>query len=155
VAKIKIIGYSAYASNCSNLSMPLQHRIILLPHRADSRGGLFFGQNPDHIPFTIKRFFFIRDVPPSAERGGHAHRQQHQFLFLPTGAVTVAVDDGRERVSLRIDRPDMALHVPPMLWLDLSDFTADAVCLVLTSDIYSEDDYIRDRNEFLLLTKDA
>lgn len=132
-----------------------RHAIVELPLRNDARGGLLFGQTPDHIPFPIKRFFVLYDPAPGASRGGHAHRVQHQFLVMLTGSVTVTVDDGQNRTAVRLYRPNLALHVPPMLWLDLDDFSPDAVCMVLTSDLYSESDYIRDRTEFLKLTSTA
>src|SRR6185312_16425208 len=125
------------------------YRLIELPERADARGALIFAQEGDHIPFPVKRFFALYRVAPGASRGGHAHRAQHQLLAMLAGAATVIVDDGKTRTPLRLDRPSLALHAPPMLWLDLEDFSADAVCMVLTSDVYSESDYIRDRAEFL------
>jgi hypothetical protein len=128
-----------------------QHRMIELPERADPRGALVFGQQPDHIPFAVKRFFVLHSIAAGASRGAHAHRQQHQFLVMLAGSAVVTVDDGAERTQLTLDRPNLALHAPPMLWLELDCFSANAVCLVLTSDVYSEADYIRDRAEFLRL----
>ena len=129
------------------------HRLIELPRRADARGALTFGQEPDHIPFPVKRFFALYGLAEGTHRGGHAHREQHQFLLMAAGAATVTVDDGKSRTPVRLDRPNLALHAPPMLWLDLTDFTPGAVCMVLTSDVYAESDYIRDRGLFLELTK--
>ena len=132
--------------------MPM-HRLIELPRRADARGTLIFGQDPDQIPFAVKRFFSLHDIAPGASRGGHAHRQQHQYLIMMAGAVSVTVDDGHVRTPVRLDRPNLALYAPPMLWLDLDDFSPGAVCMVLTSDVYAESDYIRERATFLDLTK--
>jgi len=132
-----------------------RHALVALPERNDARGNLLFGQAPDHIPFAIGRFFALYDPAPGASRGGHAHRAQHQFLVMLAGAVTVTVDDGQNRTAIRLDRPTLALHVPPMLWLDLDDFTPGAVCMVLASDVYAESDYIRDRTEFLKLAETA
>jgi hypothetical protein len=132
---------------------PPVYRLFELPERADSRGSLTFAQQGDHIPFDVKRFFALYGVPPGSSRGGHAHRAQHQFLVMLGGAATVTVDDGKTRIPVRLDRPNLALHAPPMLWLELDDFSDAAICMVLTSDIYSESDYIRDRTEFLKLTK--
>lgn len=131
------------------------YRLVELPERKDARGALTFAQDPDQIPFPVKRFFALYKLAEGAHRGGHAHRQQHQFLVMLAGAVTITVDDGKNRTPLRLDRPNLALHVPPMLWLDLDDFSPDAVCMVLTSNVYSESDYIRDRAEFLKLTETA
>jgi hypothetical protein len=134
-----------------NSSLP--YRLIELPERADSRGALTFAQQGDHIPFAVKRFFALYGVAPGASRGGHAHRAQHQFLVMLAGAATITVDDGKTRTPVRLDRPNLALHAPPMLWLDLDSFSSSAICMVLTSDVYAESDYIRDRAEFLQLTK--
>lgn len=128
--------------------MKPQHRLIDLPERVDPRGSLFFAQD-DSIPFAVKRLFALYDLTPGISRGGHAHRAQHQLLMMPAGGVTVVVDDGRKRTAVRLDRPNRLLHVPPLLWLDLEDFTPGAVCMVLASDVYLEADYIRDRDEFL------
>jgi hypothetical protein len=135
------------------MNSPLPFRLIELPERADPRGALTFAQQGDHIPFAVKRFFALYGVAAGANRGGHAHRAQHQFLVMLAGATTVTVDDGKNRTPVRLDRPNLALHAPPMLWLDLDSFSPDAVCMVLTSDVYAESDYIRDRAEFLKLAK--
>jgi len=129
------------------------HSLIELPERADARGALTFAQQGDHIPFAVKRFFALYDLAKGTHRGGHAHRQQHQFLVMLAGASTITVDDGNTRTPVRLDRPNLALYAPPMLWLDLAEFTPGAICMVLTSDVYAESDYIRDRNTFLELTK--
>jgi hypothetical protein len=128
-------------------------KLIELPERADARGALTFAQQGDQIPFPVKRFFALYGVAPGAGRGGHAHRAQHQLLVMLAGSATITVDDGHSRTQVRLDRPNLALHAPPMLWLELDGFSEGAVCMVLTSDIYSETDYIRDRAEFLDLTK--
>lgn len=129
------------------------HRLIELPARGDARGALTFAQQGDHFPFQAKRFFALYSLPPGANRGGHAHRAQHQFLVMLAGSVIVTVDDGATRTPVLLDRPNLALHAPPMLWLDLQEFSQGAICMVLASDVYDEADYIRDRAEFLKLTK--
>jgi dTDP-4-dehydrorhamnose 3,5-epimerase-like enzyme len=128
------------------------HRIIELPERRDERGALTFAQEGDHIPFPVKRFFALYDLAAGATRGGHAHREQHQLLIMLAGAATITVHDGRNSKAERLEQPNRALYAPPMHWLDLSDFTPGAACLVLTSDVYSEADYIRDRGEFMCLS---
>ena len=84
-------------------------------------------------------------------RGGHAHRAQHQLLMLTAGACTVSIDNGESVSSVRLDRPNHLLYAPPMLWLDLANFSSGAVCQVLASGIYDEADYIRDQAEFCRL----
>lgn len=128
------------------------HTLIPLPQRKDDRGTLVFGQDSDNLPFPVRRFFTLSGIAPGAGRGGHAHRQQHQLLIMVAGSARVIVDNGHSRTAVALDRPDLALHVPPMLWLDLENFSSGSVCLVLASDLYDESDYIRGRNEFLRLT---
>jgi dTDP-4-dehydrorhamnose 3,5-epimerase-like enzyme len=129
------------------------HTLIGLPQRRDDRGTLTFGQQPDHLPFPLKRMFILSDIAPGANRGGHAHRQQHQLLVMASGSALVTIDDGATRNPVLLDKPELALHAPPMLWLDISDFSLGSVCLVLASDIYDEADYVRDYAEFLRLTR--
>lgn len=126
-------------------------RLFELPEHADPRGALVFAQDGDHLPFPVRRFFALYNVVPGAARGGHAHRRQHQLLVVFGGSVVITVDDGQTRTTLTLDRPTLALHAPPMLWLELTDFTPGAVCLCLTSEVYTEQDYVRDREEFLRL----
>jgi dTDP-4-dehydrorhamnose 3,5-epimerase-like enzyme len=125
------------------------HALITLPKRTDMRGSLTFAQQGDHIPFAVKRFFAIYGLTEGISRGGHAHRVQHQFLVMLAGKAVVTVDNGVTRTPVTLDRPDRALYAPPMLWLELNDFSKGAVCMVLVSDLYAEADYIRDRDEFL------
>lgn len=131
---------------------PSSHTLIELPERADSRGALTFAQQGDQIPFPIKRVFMIYRVAQGADRGAHAHRAQHQFLVMAHGSAEVIVDNGSIRTPVVLDRPNLALYAPPMLWLEMKNFSTDAVCMVLTSDLYSESDYVRDRTEFVRLT---
>jgi len=135
--------------------MTPRHSLIELPQRVDARGALSFAQQGDHIPFAVKRFFALYGIGEGVSRGGHAHREQHQFLVMLAGRATIAVDDGAARIQVVLDRPSLALHAPPMLWLELEDFSTDAVCMVLASDVYAEPDYIRDRAEFLRLANGA
>lgn len=114
----------------------------------DLRGSLAAGEFPSQVPFLPKRCFFIFDVPGKEVRGEHAHRQCHQFLICARGSVTVLVDDGHHSEEILLDRPDVGLHVPPMVWAVQYKYSADALLLVLASDPYDPDDYIRDYDEF-------
>jgi WxcM-like, C-terminal len=119
-----------------------------LPEIVDPRGGLMFAEDDRHIQFAIKRIFAIYDVPATLRRGGHAHRQQHQFIIMLNGASSVSIDEGFGAEIVRLERPTHGLYVSPMVWLELGDFTPGAVCLVLTSGHFDETDYIRDATEF-------
>ena len=131
----------------------MKHRLLEVPTIGDVRGKLLVAQANDAVPFDIKRLFVLYALPPGASRGYHAHREQHQFLMMLAGACDIIIDDGVAREMVTLNHPSMALYAPPMLWLELSNFTSDAICAVLTSGEYDEVDYIRDRSEFELLAR--
>jgi UDP-2-acetamido-3-amino-2,3-dideoxy-glucuronate N-acetyltransferase len=130
-------------------------RLIKLPRIVDLRGGLSFGEYDKHLPFVPKRYFVIFDVPSVEVRGEHAHREQHQFLVCLRGSCSVVLDDGSHRDEVTLDRPDLGLYLPPMLWGIQYKYTQDAILLVLVSDVYDAGDYIRDYDEFLDEVKKA
>jgi WxcM-like protein len=127
--------------------------LVRLSLTADARGELCFGEWGRELPFEPKRFFSIRAVPPTATRGDHAHRRQQQLLVCLEGACTLRVDDGESQQSFRLDSPAVAVHAPPLTWCTLTDFAPGSVLLVLASDRYDADEYIRDYQEFLRLTR--
>lgn len=127
------------------------YKLIELPLRGDPRGNLVFAQEGDHIPFPVRRIFYIYDVPEGASRAGHAHRAQHQCLILLSGSCIVSIDDGAHRSQVVLDSPRLALYVPPLMWLDMECFSAGAICLVLTSEVYTEADYVKDYSEYTRL----
>jgi dTDP-4-dehydrorhamnose 3,5-epimerase-like enzyme len=124
-------------------------KVINLPRVVDMRGSLSVGEMGKQLPFPPKRYFLVFDVPSVEVRGEHAHKQQHQFLVCVRGSVTVMVDDGRNRDEFVLDRPDLGVHVPPMVWAAQYKYSPDAVLMVLASDVYQADDYIRNYDEFL------
>jgi acetyltransferase-like isoleucine patch superfamily enzyme len=126
-------------------------KVIEFPEISDIRGKLTFAENPGLLPFAPKRFFLVYDVPGKDVRGEHAHKELHQFLICIKGSCAVVVDDGQNRCEVALDRPTLGLHVPPMVWATQYKFTADAALLVLASDIYKADDYIRNYDEYLKL----
>ena len=130
-------------------------RLIKLPRIIDLRGGLSFGEYDKHLPFDPKRYFVIFDVPSIEVRGEHAHREQHQFLVCLRGSCSVMLDDGSHRDEVTLDQPDLGLYLPPMVWAVQYKYTQDAILLVLASDVYDADDYIRDYDEFLSEVKKA
>ncbi len=122
------------------------HRI---PHVRDLRGSLHALEFERHVPFPVRRAFMVHGVPSREVRGEHAHRQCHQFLLCPTGSCAVVVDDGRQRAEVVLDDPGIGLHMPPMVWGIQYKYSADALLLVLASEPYDPDDYIRDYEAFL------
>jgi hypothetical protein len=130
----------------------MDHKLIDLPLRNDKRGSLGFAQEGDHIPFAVKRIFYIYGVPEGGSRAGHAHRQSHQFLMMLSGRCQVKIDNGVERTAILMNSPQVALYTPPLIWLDIDGFSAEAICLVVTSDVYDERDYVREYAEFKRLT---
>ncbi len=123
------------------------YKKVALPE-IEGRGRLMFAEESRHIPFPIKRIFAIYDVPTGIRRGGHAHRAQEQFIVLLSGGCTFSIDDGVARTEERLAKPTEGLYIPARLWLELSDFAPNSVCLVATSGLYDEQDYIRDYGEF-------
>jgi dTDP-4-dehydrorhamnose 3,5-epimerase-like enzyme len=126
---------------------------ISFPEIVDPRGRLMFAEEGPHIPFPVKRLFAIYDVPKGVARGGHAHRVQQQLLMMYGGECEIVVDDGHERSIERLSRPTEGLYVPAGLWIELRGFTSGAVCVVLSSDVYDETDYIRDYDAFQVLAR--
>ena len=127
-------------------------RIIELMRNTHRNGSLSVVENNENIPFTIKRVYYLYDIPGDAERGGHAHCQNESLIIAVSGCFTVTLFDGKTRKSFILNRPYKALYVPAGLWREINEFSSGSVCLVLTSETYSEDDYVRDYDEFLTLT---
>lgn len=122
-----------------------------LPVIPDLRGSLSFAEIGQYLPFTPKRYFLVYDVKSREVRGEHAHRELHQFLVCVKGACSVLVDDGRIREEYLLDTPGAGLHIPPRVWAVQYKYSPDAVLLVLASDTYRAEDYIRDYDEYLSL----
>lgn len=120
-----------------------------LPTVPDLRGHLSFGEFEKQIPFPVKRFFFIYNVPSREIRGEHAHWKNHQFLICVKGTVNALVDNGKEREEFVLDGPSIGLHIPPLIWGTQYKYTADAVLLAFASRGYEAEDYIRDYDQFL------
>jgi len=124
-------------------------RIIELPKITDPRGNLTFIEQNRHVPFEIKRVYYLYDVPGGGERGGHAHRALHEFLIAMSGSFDVILDDGSERTRIQLNRSYYGLHIRPFIWRELENFSSGSVCMVLASDFYDESDYFRDYDQFL------
>jgi hypothetical protein len=123
-------------------------RRVSLPEMVDERGRLMFAEVERHIPFVVRRIFAIYGVAAGHERASHAHRENQQFIIALSGACTIIFDDGNNIGTERLDLPTQGFYVPPLVWITLKNFTADAICLVLASDLYDPAEYIRDRTEF-------
>ena len=115
----------------------------------DPRGDLSAGEFERHVPFVARRYFMVFDVPSERVRGEHAHRKCRQFLICARGECRVGVDDGRESADVVLDRPNVGLYLPPMIWTTHSRHSADALLLVFASDYYDANDYIRDYRAFV------
>lgn len=128
-------------------------RLHNLPIINDLRGNLTFAEINNNLPFIPQRFFMVFNVPSKEIRGEHAHLACHQFLICIKGSCAVVVDDGYNRAEILLNRPNLGLHIPPLIWATEYKYTLDAILLVFASDVYKEDDYIRDYNCFLRKVK--
>ena len=122
--------------------------LINLPVVEDARGNLAYIQ-PGILPFDFKRVYYLFDVPSSAFRGGHSHRVQQEVLIALSGSFEVIVNDGANKKSFLLNKPNRGLHLPKGIWRTLENFSSGAVCLVFASDVFEESDYIRDYDTFL------
>ena len=124
-------------------------RIIDLPKISDPRGNLTFVEGTKHVPFDIRRVYYLYDVPGGAERGGHAHKELQQLIIAMSGSFDVLLDDGRSKKRIHLNRSYNGLYVCPMIWRELDNFSSGSVCMVLASNPYQESDYYRDYDDFL------
>lgn len=118
-------------------------------HHSDRKGNLSVVENGKDVPFEIKRVFYLYDIPGGESRGAHAHKTCHQFLVAVSGSFEVTLDDGRNKRTVVLDRPFYGLHIPPGIWAAEQGFSSGSVCLVLASEKYEEDDYIRDYKDYI------
>lgn len=130
-------------------------RIVELPKISDPRGNLTFIENGRQIPFDTRRVYYLYDVPGGSERGGHAHKNLHQLIVAISGSFDIHIDDGSIRKTIHLNRSYYGLYVCPMIWREIDNFSSGAVCMVLASDYYDEDDYFRDYNQFIEASGDV
>lgn len=123
-------------------------QLIDIPKITDTRGNLAVIEK-DTLPYSVKRVYYLYDVPSDSYRGGHAHKQQLEFLIALSGSFTVTLDNGRTKKSFLLNKPNKGLLIPTGMWRELEDFSSGAICLVLSSGEFEEDDYIRVYNDFL------
>ncbi len=123
--------------------------IELDKHHSNRKGSLTVVENGQTLPFDIKRVYYLYDIPGGESRGAHAHRNLSQLIVAASGSFRVTLDDGNVKRSFFLNRPYQGLYVKPGIWRDLDEFSSGAVCMVLASDLYKKEDYIRDYNEFV------
>ena len=128
-------------------------KIIELPKISDPRGNLTFIEGNNQIPFDIRRVYYLYDVPGGAERGGHAHKGLHQLIIAMSGSFDVVLDDGNNKKRFHLNRSYFGLYVCPMMWRELDNFSSGSVCMVLASNMYDEDDYYRNYDEFITVVR--
>ena len=134
------VRYAKSVFDCSLYELNKMH---------DAEGNLTFIYQNIHVPFEINRVFYSYDIPGGEERGGHAHKECHQFIIAASGSFEVVLDDGTNKRTVTLNRPFWGLHVPPGIWSSEQGFSSGSICLVLASHGYDEDDYIRNYDEFL------
>ncbi len=123
--------------------------LIELPKIENRAGNITPVENNVNLPFDVKRVFYSYDIPGGEARGAHAHKNCHQFLVAASGSYEVVLDDGINKRTVLLNRPYRGLHIPPGIWAAEQGFSSGSICLVLASEVYCEDDYIRDYNEFI------
>ena len=127
-------------------------QLLRIPVIEDTRGNLAFIQEKV-LPFDFKRVYYLFDVPSNSFRGSHSHINQREVLIALSGSFEVVLNDGTEKKSFLLNKPNIGLYIPTGIWRELENFSSGAVCLVLASDVYDEADYIRDFDEFLISKK--
>lgn len=130
-------------------------KIVELPKFLDARGNLSFAEQNNHIPFEIKRTYWIYDVPGGEARGGHAFQQNQEFIVALSGSFDVVVDDGQNKITFTLNRSCYGLYVPAGLWREMNNFSTNAFALEFGSEHYNEADYVREFGDFLKLKKDG
>ena len=127
--------------------------VIELPRIENAKGNITPVHSGINLPFEIARIFYSYDIPGGEARGAHAHRECHQFLVAASGSFEVVLDDGYNKRTVTLNRPYFGLHIPPGIWAAEQGFSSGSICLVLTSHIYDEADYIRDYASFINYTR--
>lgn len=128
-------------------------KIVELPIVHTESGNITVLENNLNIPFDIKRVYYLYDIPMGSERGGHGHYALQQYVVAASGSFTFVLDDGTNKKEVFLNHPNKALHIQPGIWREMKDFSSGSICLVMASINYTEDDYIRDYQEFLIYRK--
>lgn len=133
----------------STCSLICDIRHIELNRIYNENGSISVVQNSLDIPFDVNRIYYLYDIPSGSERGGHAHKILQQLIIAASGSFDIILDDGKQKTTVNLNRPNVGLLLPPGLWRELNNFSSGSICLVLASHEYSEEDYIREYEEFL------
>ena len=128
-------------------------QLIDINQIGDRRGHITAVENHNEIPFDIKRVYYLYDVPSGEERGGHAHKELQQLIVAASGSFDVVVDDGTNKKTFSLNRPNKGLYFPAGLWREINNFSSGATCLVLASHVYQEEDYFRDYKDYIKFIK--
>jgi hypothetical protein len=123
--------------------------IVNLPKIYSQSGTITVLENNSEVPFDVKRIYYLYDIPMGIERGGHAHYNLEQFIIAASGSFNFLLNDGKNKKEIFLNDPSKALHIKPGIWREIKDFSSGSICLVLASQEYSEEDYIRDYDEYL------
>ena len=129
--------------------------LLQLPKFLDARGNLSFVEQENHIPFLIRRTYWLYDVPGGESRGGHAYKENQEFIVALSGSFDVILDDGIEKKTYTLNRSYYGLYVPKGLWREMENFSTNSLAMILSSTDYDVNDYIRDYDEFLRLKQDG
>jgi len=124
--------------------------LLHLKQIGDRNGHITSVNNNSDLPFATKRIFYLYDIPGGESRGAHAHKECHQFLVAASGSFEVLLDDGVTKRQVLLNRPDLGLHIPPGIWASEINFSSGSICLVLASHEYSESDYLRQYEDYLI-----
>lgn len=127
--------------------------IIMLPRIKNRAGNITPVHNSIELPFEVKRVFYLYDIPGGESRGAHAHKECHQFLIAASGSFEVLLDDGKTQRLIQLNRPYHGLHIPPMIWASEINFSSGSICLVMASEGYNENDYVRNYDNYINLRK--
>lgn len=130
-------------------------QIIKLPKYLDARGNLSFVEQENHIPFRFKRTYWLYDVPGGESRGGHAYKENQEFIVALSGSFDVVLDDGNEKKVFTLNRSYYGLYVPKGLWREMENFSTNSLALIISSTDYDANDYIRDYSVFLKYKKNG
>lgn len=129
----------------------MKPKIIDLPKFQDPRGNLSFFENYEQLPFKIKRTYWIYDVPGGEKRGGHAFKEQQEFIIALSGSFDVVLNDGEKEFKFQLNRSNYGLYIPKMFWRSLENFSTNSLALIVSDQFYDEGDYIRDFDKYKLI----